>query len=150
MLFRSSRRQSASTPTSGIDLLELTDLKHSVCPKFIIRLEADRVPMPFYQEQAILRGVPLTAGIGSGQVDRNSVGDIDLAKQDIRQTANEFVTAIQTVCESIGYPDETVLTQPWPSHIYFEDISAQSQFEMIEIIIQAAMNTAGHITEEQQ
>ena len=92
---RNSRRQSASAPTSGIDLLELTDLKHSVCPKFIIRLEADRVPMPFYQEQAILRGVPLTAGIGSGQVDRNSVGDIDLAKQDIRQTADEYVAAIK-------------------------------------------------------
>ncbi len=147
---RNSRRQSAAPTTSGIDLLELTDLKHSVCPKFIIRLEADRVPMPFYQEQAILRGVPLTAGIGSGQVDRNSVGDIDLAKQDIRQTANEYVTAIKTVCETVGYPDETILAQPWPSHIYFEDISAQSQFGMIEIIIQTARDAGEQTTEEQQ
>jgi hypothetical protein len=134
---RGSRRRSSAAATSdSISLLELTDLKHSVCPKFIIRLEADRVPVSFYQEQAILRDVPLTLGIGSSQVDANSVGDLELAKQGIAETAREYVAAVKDVCEKIGPPDETLLSQPWPSHIYFEDISAESQFEMIEIIIQ--------------
>lgn len=136
---RSSRRKS-NAPTGGIDLLELTELKHSVCPKFIIRLEADKVPVSFYRDQAIARNVPLTIGIGSGEVDSNSVGDIDLAKQGIRETAHDYVEAIKTVCENIPLPADNNVMQPWPSHIYFEDISAQSQFEMIEIIIATARN----------
>lgn len=133
---RNSRRRSGAGAASGIDLVALTDLKHSVCPKFIIRLEADKVPVAFYQEQAILRGVPLTTGIGASQVDRNSIGDLELAKQDIRQTAIDFVASVKNTCETANLPADQNLKQPWPSHIYFEDISAQSQFEMIEIIIQ--------------
>jgi len=132
---RGRRGRTTAAPTNGISIEQLTDLKHSVCPKFVMRLEADKVPVSFYQEQAIARGVPLTLGIGSGQVDSNSVGDLDTAKQDIRQTATEYVAAIKTVCETIGWPDQATLKQPWPSHIYFEDISAESEFEMIEIII---------------
>ena len=134
---RGARRRSAAV-ASGIDLSQLTDLKHSVCRDFIIRLEADKVPVSFYEEQAIARGVPLTTGIGSSQVDRNSVGDLNIAKQDIQNTADAYVSAVRNVCQAIGPPDETINLQPWPSHIYFEDISAQSQFEMIEIIIQTA------------
>ena len=132
---RGRRGRAATAPASGISIEQLTNLKHSVCPKFIIRLEADKVPVSFYQEQAIARGVPLTLGIGSGQVDSNSVGDLDAAKQEIRQTASEYVAAIKAVCETTGWPDQTIVKQPWPSHIYFEDISAESQFAMIEIII---------------
>ena len=132
----SGRRKAGSDTTSGIDLLQLTDLKHSVCCDFIMRLEADKVPVSFYQEQAIQRGVPLTTGIGSSQVDRNSVGDLDIAKQEICETTREYVAAIKTVCETINLPDDNNVLEPWPSHVYFEDISAQSQFDMIEIIIQ--------------
>ncbi len=136
---RGSRRRASSDDTgAGVDLLELTDLKHSVCPRFIMRLEADRVPVQFYEEQAIKRGIPLTTGIGSGQVDANSVGDLELARHGIRQTAREFVTAIKNICDAVGVPEEKLMRQPWPSHIYFEDISAESQFEMIEIIIRTA------------
>ena len=134
---RSSRRRNAGAGTTdSIHLSQLTDLKHSVCRDFIIRLEADKVPLPFYEEQAIARGVPLTTGIGSSQVDRNSIPDLDIAKQEIFDTTRDFVAAIKNVCETIDLPEDNNVLQPWPSHVYFEDISSQSQFDLIEIIIQ--------------
>jgi len=134
---RGSRRRNAGAGTTdSIHLSQLTDLKHSVCRDFIIRLEADKVPLPFYEEQAIERGVPLTTGIGSSQIDRNSIPDLDIAKQEIFDTTRDFVAAIKTVCETIDLPEDNNVLQPWPSHVYFEDISSQSQFDLIEIIIQ--------------
>ena len=136
---RGARRRSSSAggTTESVDLSQLTDLKHSVCPKFIIRLEADKVPLSFYEEQAIARNVPLTTGIGASQIDRNSLPDLDIAKQEIRETADEFVAAIKQVSENINLPEDNNVLEPWPSHVYFEDISNQSQFDMIEIIIQS-------------
>jgi hypothetical protein len=131
----SRRRGSGGTPTTGVSIEELTDLKHGVCRDFVMRLEADKVPIGFYTDQAIARGVPLTIGIGSSQVDKNSIPDLDVGKVEIRDTAQDFVAAIQQVCAAVGRPSEKSLREPWPSHIYFEDISALSQFEMIEIII---------------
>lgn len=134
---RGPRRRGAGAGSKGdIDLSQLTDLKHSVCRNFIIRLEADKVPVSFYEEQAIARNVPLTTGIGSTQIDSNSVGDLDIAKSEIRETAEDFVAAVKSVCEKVEMPAHRYVNEPWPSHIYFEDISALSQFEMIEIIIQ--------------
>jgi len=131
------RRSSGAAATCGIDLSHLTDLKHSVCRDFIIRLEADKVPLSFYKEQAIKRGVPLTTGIGASQIDRNSIPDLDIAKQEIHETADQFVSAIKQVSENINLPEDNNVLEPWPSHVYFEDISNQSQFDMIEIIIQS-------------
>ena len=62
--------------------------------------------------------------------------DLDIGKHEIRETAREFVAAIKRVCETIDLSEDNNVLQPWPSHVYFEDISAESQFEMIEIIIQ--------------
>ena len=45
------------------DLLQLTDLKHSVCNNFIIRQEADKVSVSFYKKQAIARSIPLTTAL---------------------------------------------------------------------------------------
>ena len=131
------RRSSRAATPGGIDLSHLTDLKHSVCRDFIIRLEADKVPLSFYEEQAIKRGVPLTTGIGASQIDRNSIPDLDIAKQEIHETAGQFVAAIKQVSENINLPEDNNVLEPWPSHVYFEDISNQSQFDMIEIIIQS-------------
>lgn len=135
---RTRGRQKPSAGTTGsIDILELTDLKFDVCRDFIMRLEADKVPVSFYEEQAIARNIPLTIGIGSPQIDRNSVGNLDIAKQEILETSREYVAAIKNVCEAIDLPDDNNVRQPWPSHVYFEDINAQSQFDMVEIIIQS-------------
>jgi hypothetical protein len=131
------RRSSGAATAGGIDLSQLTDLKHSVCRDFIIRLEADKVPLSFYEEQAIKRGVPLTTGIGASQIDRNSIPDLDIAKQEIHETAGQFVSAIKQVSENINLPEDNNVLEPWPSHVYFEDVSNQSQFDMIEIIIQS-------------
>ncbi|MDX1743835.1 MAG: hypothetical protein R3186_09610, partial [Ruegeria sp.] len=84
---RSLRRRGISKADSqpSVGLEELTEHKHMVCPKFIMRLEADKVELPFYVDQAIRRGVPLTTGIGSRQVDANSIGDMEAAKIEIKQ-----------------------------------------------------------------
>jgi len=60
------------------------------------------------------------------------------AKTDIQATAGDYAAAVRNVGEAIGPPDAATNLQPWPSHIYFEDISVQSQFEMIEIIVAMA------------
>jgi hypothetical protein len=135
---RGGRRRAAAKPeaTPSVGLLELMDLKHSVCPKFIMRLEADKVEVPFYVEQAIQRGVPLTTGIGSRQIDANSVGDLAAAKIEIEQVTNTFVDAQKEVASAVDMPADRFRAQPWPSQIYFEDVAAESQFEMMQIIIE--------------
>lgn len=131
-------RRKAASGDNGISLQDLTDLKHSVCPDFIIRLDDDRVALDFYTDQAVQRGVPLFTGIGVSQVDRNSIADLDLAKQDIAQVAAESVCAIKTVAQTIHANGYTGTLQPWPGTVYFEDISSEAQFEMIEIIVAEA------------
>ena len=93
---RSSRRRSrGGSNEAPIDLEELTALKHSVCTDFVIRLDDDRVDIDFYEKAAIQRNVPLFTGIGAGQVDRNSVENLALAKAEIQATAETYVEAIK-------------------------------------------------------
>jgi len=139
---RNSRRkvakvvESAEAVNSGREnLLELTEAKVSVNPVFIMRLEADKVNISFYEEQAIQRNLPLTSGIGSPQIDRNSIEDLDAKKIEMTEEARSFVNAIKRVCETIDLPDDNHVGAPWPSHIYFEDVNGQSQFELIETIL---------------
>ncbi len=139
---RSSRRRTAKVVETDADagsgrknLLELTDAKVSVNPVFIMRLEADKVDISFYEEQAILRNLPLTAGIGSPHIDMNSIEDLDAKKIEITAEARSFVAAIKRVCETIELPEDNHVGAPWPSHIYFEDVNGQSQFELVEIIL---------------
>ncbi|MDX1742761.1 MAG: hypothetical protein R3186_04095, partial [Ruegeria sp.] len=46
-----------------------------------------------------------------------------------------FIAAQKEVARKVAMPADRFRTQPWPSQIYFEDIAAESQFELIEIII---------------
>ncbi len=133
-------RRKATSDDSGISIQELTDLKHSVCPDFIIRLDDDKVPLPFYTDQAIQRNVPLFTGIGVSQVDRNSIADLDMAKQDIAQMAADSVVAIKTVAQTIHKNGYSNPLQPWPGTVYFEDISSEAQFDLVEIIVREALN----------
>lgn len=134
---RRSRRQKVSGGTpDGIDLLTLTDLKYDVCRDFMMRLDADRVPTAFYADQSITRGIPLTTGVGSPRLDSNSIADVAIARQEIQEMADDFVTEIKRVCKEIGNPDDRMNNEPWPSHIYFEDVNARSHFGLIEIIMQ--------------
>ena len=133
---RSSRRKVAEgVNVERGNLLELTEAKVSVNPVFIMRLEADKVDISFYEQQAIERNLPLTFGIGSPQIDRNSIENLDATKLEIAEEARSFVDAIKRVCETIDLPEDNHVGAPWPSHIYFEDINGESQFELVEIIM---------------
>lgn len=133
---RGSRRDAETTSESSqAKLLELTDAKVSVNPVFIMRLEADKVNISFYEEEAIKRNLPLTSGIGSPQIDRNSIENLEATRISIREEARSFVESIKRVCESVDLPDGNHVGTPWPSHVYFEDINGQSHFELVEIIL---------------
>jgi hypothetical protein len=136
---RGSRRKAVSdAPPSGVDLLELTELKVSVCKGFVMRLEADKVDVTFYQDQSIKRNIPLTTGIGSCEIDRNSIDDLDQAKIDLTDAAKSYVNSIKTVCETIDLPTNNFVNEPWPSHVYFEDVNGETQFELVELILNEA------------
>ena len=133
---RGSRRNVQSPPQSSqAKLLELTDAKVSVNPVFIMRLEADKINISFYEEEAIRRNLPLTCGIGSPQIDRNSIKDLEATRINIREDARSFVDSIKRVCETVDLPEDNHVGVPWPSHVYFEDINGQSHFELVEIIL---------------
>ena len=135
----SRRRSPRGEKPESVSLEELFDLKNSVCRDYVIRLADDRIPAAFYVEKAIERNVPLFMGVGATQVDRNSIADLDIALLEIKGMTSEYVDAIRTVARSIaenGY-DETV--PPWPGTVYFEDVSVESSFELIEAIVGTAM-----------
>lgn len=134
---RSNRRTARKTQNATkVDLIELTDLKYSVCQKFMMRLEADKIDVSFYRDQSLQRNIPLTTGIGSGEIDRNSIDDFEVAKNELRSAAKEYVSAIKDVCEKIDLPPNNFVNQPWPSHLYFEDVNGETDFELIEIILE--------------
>lgn len=136
---RAARRRGAIS--QGADtadrakLLELTEAKVSVNPLFIMRLESDKVDISFYEEQAIQRNMPLTVGVGSPEIDRNSIEDLNYKKRETTEQARAHVAAIKQVCQTVDLPEDNHVGQSWPSHIYFEDINGESQFDLVEIIL---------------
>ncbi len=133
---RKSPKKSDSEPLS---LIELYKLKNSVCPDFVIRLAEDRTPVSFYVDQAIESNIPLFIGIGATQVDRNSIADLETAKKEIEAMTFEYLDAIKTVARAIAKNGYELREPPWPGTVYFEDISAESNFELIEIIIDTSL-----------
>ena len=131
----SRRRRSRKSDSVSLGLVELFDLKNSVCPDFVIRLAEDRTPVSFYVEQATRCNIPLFMGIGATLIDRNSIADLEIAKQDLRAMCSEYVEAIKTVARSIAGNGYDSRVPPWPGTVYFEDISAESSFDLIEIIV---------------
>jgi len=139
MASSSRRRSPRKTDPDAPGLVELFELKNSICPDYVIRLAEDRIPVSFYVEQAIKYNIPLFIGIGATQVDRNSIADLEFSKQEIRVITSEYVEAIKTVATTIaknGYEERDL---PWPGTVYFEDVSAESNFELIEIIVDTVL-----------
>ena len=132
---RSRRKTPEGANSERGSLVELTDAKVSVNRYFIMRLDADKVAISFYKDQAIQRNMALTSGIGSPQIDRNSIEDMGTARIELAELAKSHVDAIRRVCEATNLPGDTYATTPWPSHLYFEDINSQSSFELIEVIL---------------
>ncbi len=137
------RRSPRKSDSDQVDLLSLFELKNSVCPDYVIRLAEDRTPVDFYVEQAISRNIPLFIGIGATQVDRNSIADLEVARQDIAAISAEYTEAVKTVARSITANGYVSRVPPWPGTIYFEDISAESSFELIEVILDTALGQGG-------
>ena len=106
-----------------------------------MRLDADKVDVSFYQDQAIKRNMALTSGIGSPQIDKNSIENMDAAKSELAEIAKYHVDAIRRVCNATDLSENTYVASPWPSHLYFEDINSQSSFELIEVILQEVINS---------
>ena len=101
----------------------------------MMRLEADKVDVAFYRDQSLQRNIPLTTGIGSGEVDRNSIEDLELAREQLGNAAKDYVKAIKEVCEQIDLPLNNFVNEPWPSHLYFEDLNGESEFGLVELIL---------------
>ena len=140
-----SRRRGKRTGSSGaMTLQDLFEVKDSVCPDFVIRLAEDRVPVSFYEQQAILGNKPLFLGIGATQIDRNSVANLNTQKQETEGFAREYTETIKRVALAIAKNGYEFREPPWPGTIYFEDISAESSFELIESIFATAL-TQGEI-----
>ena len=135
---RSKRRSTGAADTIPVTLQELAGLKYRICPDFVIRLDDDRVPMSFYEEQAIACNIPLVAGIGASQIDRNSISDLDAKRISIKTEADEYVEAIKKVASTISNNGYDNRNPPWPGTVYFEDISSETNLELVEIIVQAA------------
>ena len=75
-----------------------------------MRLEAYKVDISFYEEQAIARNMPLTSGIGSPQIDRNSNEDLEATKVEILEEARSFVGTIKRVCETVDLCPRTTMS----------------------------------------
>ena len=139
-----SRRSSKRTATSaGMSLQALFEAKDSVCPDYVIRLAEDRVPVDFYETQAINTRKPLFIGIGATQIDRNSIADLELHKRETETLTRDYVESIKRVAIEIAQRSHESRLPPWPGTIYFEDISAESNFELIQIIIATVLNHGG-------
>lgn len=139
---RSKRRNKEAVGNHSDRLMELTNAKVSVNPIFIMRLEADKIDISFYEKQAIARNLPLTSGIGSPQIDKNSIKDIEIAKKNIREDARSFIESISRVCQTVDLPDDNHVDASWPSHIYFEDINGESHFDLVEIVLEEVYRSA--------
>ena len=123
-------------PLKTSSLAEIIDFKLSLCPEFIIKLDADKAPLSSYVEQAILREKPLTLGIGAARIDKNSIADHGLAKQELESIATEYTQAIKTVSKSLALNGHSRSAPLCPSDIYIEDINAESDFDLVKTIVE--------------
>jgi hypothetical protein len=116
-------------------LSELIDFKLSLCPEFIIKLDADQSPLSIYVEQAIRREKPLYLGIGATRIDRNSIFDHEAAKSELEDLARNSAKAIKTVSEFLALGGSPRSKLSWPGDVYIEDVNAESDFGLVKTII---------------
>ena len=139
---RNSKRRMTPQKSSTIELTfeELCGAKQGVCTDYVMRLHDDKMPLALYEAEALARNVPIFIGIGTSQVDRNSIADLAIAKSDISSLAKRYVGSIKDVANAIKTNDYKVRTPPWPGAIYFEDVSDNSNMEIMEIIVDAVLS----------
>jgi hypothetical protein len=141
-----ARRPNADETKSNIDLLvELISFKLTLNPNFIIKLDADEVPVSFYVEQAILHDVPLYLGIGATRIDRNSIADHSTARQEIEEIVTEYTQAIKNVSESLARNGKPRSALAWPGDIFIEDTNAESDLELVKTIVKTKTMPMEHL-----
>jgi hypothetical protein len=113
----------------------MIDFKLSLCPEFIIKLDADKSPVPIYIEQSILREKPLYLGVGATRIDRNSITDSVAANQELKQQAAVNAQAIKTVSKSLALKGNPRSNLSWPGDVYIEDINAESNLSLVKTIV---------------
>ncbi len=118
-------------------LVELIEFKLRLCPQFLIKLEADEVPVAFYVEQAIRHKKPLYLGIGATRIDRNSLGDPVTAAGELNELVAGHARAIAKVSESLARTGSPRSKLSWPGDIYLEDVNAESALGLLETVISA-------------
>jgi hypothetical protein len=139
---RRSRREKqpdpkkSNTQSSTEALNELIDFKLSLCPEFIIKLDADQSPLSIYVEQAIRHKKPLYLGIGATRIDRNSIIDRDAAKSELENLATNSAKAIKTVSEFLTLGGSPRSKLSWPGDVYIEDVNAESDLGLVKVIIE--------------
>ena len=120
---------------------DLLDIKHKICPKFVIKLYADTIPLDVYVRASQHFGLPLYVGIGATRLDRNSVIDIEAAARELEADGRVYGSAVLTARRNA----DNITTQSWPGGVYIEDINAESHPRLIEAIINGVSNSRGVI-----
>jgi len=139
---RTSRRRATPQKERAVELSfeELCAAKQGVCTDYVMRLHDDRMPLHLYHNEAIKRNVPIFIGIGASQIDRNSIADMEATKEEITALLAEYVASVKTVANAIQKNGYETRIPPWPGAIYFEDVSANSSMEIMEIIVGTVLN----------
>ena len=119
-------------------LADIIDFKLSVCPEFVIKLEADKEPLSFYIQQAIKRNKPLHLGIGAIQIDRNNNLNQEDAKKQLITLVKSYTTAIKNVSKQINL-NKTKDEHTEYGDIYIEDINAESDFTLVNTIVESVL-----------
>ena len=127
-------RSNAQSSTEALN--ELIDFKLSLCPEFIIKLDADQSPLSIYIEQAIRREKPLYLGIGATRIDRNSIADREAAIIELEELATNSAKAIKAVSESLADKGQYRSNLSWPGDVYIEDVNAESDLDLVKTIIE--------------
>jgi hypothetical protein len=133
---RASRRKKVvKKESTNLTFAELFDTKQSVCTDYVMRLHDDRLDLKLYHDRAMERNVPLFIGIGASQIDRNSIADLDVTKAEIQELITEYVASVKAVAHHIAAQGYENRIPPWPGAIYFEDVSAETSMDLMEIIV---------------
>ncbi len=135
--------EAGRTKPSAEALVELVDFKLSLCPEYVIKMDADHAPVSFYVDQAVQHGKPLYLGIGATRIDRNSIVDREAAARELKATAIEYVQAIKTVSESLARNGQPRSALAWPGDIYIEDINAETDLGLVKTIVETVTTHSG-------
>ena len=107
----------------------LLEMKRGVCPQFMTKLDADRLPMQVYATFCAAHRLPLYAGVGAACLDRNAVAAPERASSSLREDARAHGLAI---LEARRRSDGS----EWPGGVYVEDTNAVTDFALLGAVFE--------------